>query len=97
MAIIFRALRAFAERLTNEVLLRLPHRQTASYRKRYCAPGMESFSTVVSTVRRETAAVRLCRTAVIAIIEDSDEVKHILRHLVKNGRSPPGLDPDRLN
>ena len=34
---------------------------------------------------------------VIAIIEDLDEIKHILRHLVKNGRSPPGFDPDRLD
>jgi len=34
---------------------------------------------------------------VIAIIEDTAEINRILRHLVKNGRSPPGLDPDRLN
>jgi hypothetical protein len=34
---------------------------------------------------------------VIAIIEDLDEIKHILLHLVKNGRSPPGFDPDRRN
>jgi hypothetical protein len=34
---------------------------------------------------------------VIAIIEDPDELKRILRHLVKIGRSPPGFDPDRLN
>jgi hypothetical protein len=34
---------------------------------------------------------------VIAIIEDADELKRILRHLMKIGRSPPGLDPDRLN
>ena len=34
---------------------------------------------------------------VIAVIEDSDELKRILRHLVKIGRSPPGFDPDRLN
>lgn len=34
---------------------------------------------------------------VIAIIEDSHEVKRILRHLVKIGRSPPGFDPDRLD
>ena len=47
----------------------------------------------------------------IAIIEDRDEIKHILRHpgcraqqqpeaatrLVKNGRSPPGFDPNRPN
>ncbi len=33
----------------------------------------------------------------IAIIEDPDELKRILRHLVKIGRSPPGLNPDRLN
>ena len=34
---------------------------------------------------------------VIAIIADPDELKRILRHLVKIGRSPPGFDPDRLN
>ena len=34
---------------------------------------------------------------VIAIIEDADELKRILRHLIKVGRSPPGLDPDRLS
>ena len=34
---------------------------------------------------------------VIAVIEDPDELKRILRHLVKMGRSPPGFDPDRLN
>ncbi|MCG8479254.1 MAG: transposase [Spirochaetales bacterium] len=31
---------------------------------------------------------------VIAIIEDPDELKRILRHLVKIGRPPPGFDPD---
>jgi hypothetical protein len=31
---------------------------------------------------------------VIAVITDPDEVKKILRHLVKIGRSPPGLDPN---
>jgi hypothetical protein len=34
---------------------------------------------------------------VIAIIEDPDELRRVLRHLVKVGRSPPGFDPDRLN
>jgi len=34
---------------------------------------------------------------VIAVIEDTDEIKRILRHLIKIGRSPPGLAPDRLN
>jgi hypothetical protein len=29
---------------------------------------------------------------VIAVITDPEEVKKILRHLVKVGRSPPGLD-----
>ena len=32
-----------------------------------------------------------------AIIEDPDELKRIIRQLVKIGRSPPGFDPDRLN
>jgi hypothetical protein len=30
---------------------------------------------------------------VIAIITEPEEVKKILRHLVKVGRFPPGLDP----
>ena len=34
---------------------------------------------------------------VIAVIEDPDDLKRILRHLVKVGRSPPGFDSDRLN
>ena len=34
---------------------------------------------------------------VIAVIDDPDELKRILRHLIKIGRSPPGFDPDRLN
>jgi hypothetical protein len=34
---------------------------------------------------------------VIAVIEDPDELRRILRHLVKMGRSPPGFDPGRLN
>lgn len=36
-------------------------------------------------------------TKVIAVIEDPDELRLILQHLVKIGRSPPGLDPDRPN
>ena len=35
--------------------------------------------------------------AVIVIIENPDEIKRILRHLIKIGRSPPGFEPDRLN
>ena len=34
---------------------------------------------------------------VIAVIDDAHEIKHILRYLVKIGRSPPGLDPASLN
>jgi len=34
---------------------------------------------------------------VIAVIEDPDELRRILRHLVKIGRPPPGFRPDRLN
>jgi len=33
---------------------------------------------------------------VIAVITEPEEVKKILRHLVKVGRSPPGLDPNFL-
>jgi hypothetical protein len=31
---------------------------------------------------------------ILAVITEPEEVKKILRHLVKVGRSPPGLDPD---
>lgn len=34
---------------------------------------------------------------VIAVIEDLNELKRILQHLINIGRSPPGFDPDRLN
>ncbi|MBM3501624.1 MAG: transposase [Armatimonadetes bacterium] len=34
---------------------------------------------------------------VIAVITDPPEVRKILRHLVKIGRAPPGLDPSLLN
>jgi len=34
---------------------------------------------------------------VLAVIIDSQEVKKILRHLVKTGKSPPGLQPSTLN
>lgn len=42
-------------------------------------------------------AVRRCRTAVLAVIQDIVEIKRILRHLVKVGRAPPGLDESSLN
>ncbi len=34
---------------------------------------------------------------VIAVIQDPDEIKHILRHLIKIGRAPPGLDESSVN
>jgi len=34
---------------------------------------------------------------VIAIIQDPGEIKHILRHLIKVGRAPPGLDESAVN
>lgn len=34
---------------------------------------------------------------VIAVIQEPNEIKRILRHLVKIGRSPPRLDPASLN
>ena len=33
----------------------------------------------------------------IAVITDPAEVRTILRHLLKIGRAPPGLDPSALN
>jgi hypothetical protein len=32
----------------------------------------------------------------IAVITDPAEVRKILRHLIKTGRPPPGLDPSSL-
>lgn len=34
---------------------------------------------------------------VIAVIQDIDEIKHILRHLIKVGRAPPGLNESSVN
>jgi hypothetical protein len=34
---------------------------------------------------------------VIAVIQDPDEIKHIVRHLIKIGRAPPGLDESSVN
>ena len=34
---------------------------------------------------------------VIAVIQDTEEIKKILAHLVKVGRAPPGFDPAELN
>ena len=34
---------------------------------------------------------------ILAVITEPDEVRKILRHLVKIGRSPPGFDPASLN
>jgi hypothetical protein len=34
---------------------------------------------------------------ILAAISDPGEVKKILRHLVKIGRPPPGVDPAALN
>jgi hypothetical protein len=33
----------------------------------------------------------------IAVIQDPDEIKHILRHLIKIGRAPPGPDESSVN
>ena len=33
---------------------------------------------------------------ILAVITDPGEVKNILKHLVKTGKSPPGLDPASL-
>ncbi len=34
---------------------------------------------------------------VIAVIQDPQEIRTILHHLIKVGRFPPGLDPAALN
>jgi len=38
-----------------------------------------------------------CRQAGISTVADQEEIRKILRHLVKIGRSPPGFDPVSLN
>ena len=40
-----------------------------------------------------------CRSEMklIAVINDPTQVRTILRHLIKIGRAPPGLDPSSLN
>ena len=34
---------------------------------------------------------------ILAVITEPQEIRKILRHLVKIGRSPPGFDPVSLN
>jgi hypothetical protein len=34
---------------------------------------------------------------ILAVITEAEEVRKILRHLVKIGRSPPGFHPASLN
>ena len=34
---------------------------------------------------------------ILDVITDPEEVKKLLRHLVKTAKSPPGLDPASLN
>jgi len=34
---------------------------------------------------------------ILAVITDPEEIKKILRHLVKISRAPPGFDPATLN
>jgi hypothetical protein len=34
---------------------------------------------------------------ILAVITEPQGVRKILRHLVKIGHSPPGIDPDSLN
>ena len=41
---------------------------------------------------------RCCsKMRILSVITDPGEVKKILRHLIKIGRPPPGLDPASLN
>jgi hypothetical protein len=34
---------------------------------------------------------------ILAIITDREDVSKILKHLIKVGKQPPGLDPSSLN
>jgi len=62
---------------------------------RHCLPMVRSLlpTVALSTGSTDTARIQ----GIVAIIEDPDELKRILRHLIKIGRSPPGFEPERLN
>ena len=75
-------------------------------------PGEQEADVGVASAECRTSWVRLTRKIyevdplvckkcgfpmkILAGITDPDEVKNILRHLMKTGKSPPGLDPASL-
>jgi hypothetical protein len=67
------------------------------FAKRYRKPEGPGFLAKVYEVDPMVCPKCGAEMKVIAVIEDPDELKRILRHLIKIGRSPPGFDPDRLN
>jgi hypothetical protein len=69
----------------------------------YCVSDKESRSTwarLIAQVYEVDPLVCPCCSApmrILAVINEPQEVRKILRHLVKIGRSPPGFDPASLN
>ena len=63
-------------------------------------PGPDSWRKSTRAARPDRSVcmseMRL-KDGVIAVIEDPEEIKRILRHLVKINRGPPGLDTNLLN
>jgi len=55
--------------------------------------GAHASATLYSLVCPECGS----QMKVIAVIQDPDEIKHILPHLIKIGRAPPGLDESSVN
>jgi hypothetical protein len=69
----------------------------------YCVSDKESRSTWVRLIAQvyevDPLVCPRCSAPmrILALITEPEEVRKILRHLVKIGRSPPGLDPASLN
>ena len=60
----------------------------------------DDFNTLFSKVYGiDPLICKLCGSPmrIVAFIIDPEQVNKILRHLIKTGKSPPGLDPSSLN
>ena len=55
------------------------------------------FAAGLELTERERLVPAPVARKVIAVIQDTDEIKHILRHLIKIGRARPGLDESSVN
>ncbi len=86
----------FAEHLDEQLLLTLPHRQFV-----FTLPKALRVSLGYEAKVYEVDPLICPRCGsemkLIALITDPPEVRKILRHLLKIGRAPPGLDSSSLN